>query len=459
MAGNYMIKKMLMLVGIVLLLPHCAVRKSKPPRKFTEIQEQTKLDLGHEVNWQETVHSPLTDELLDQLAQGISSDDAARIALLNNASLQAKFEDLGIAKADLMKAGVYSNPAFNGLFWLPLQGAPNNQSGIEANFYWTISELWQVPLRKKVAQDQLEIITQEIMQTILETYSSAKKAYIDCLFTNAQIDNAQKVSDQSGIYYNDINYRQEFGFSSEFSIDTATIMTTQFETELIRSKAEQRNALIALQTLFALDPNPISIQFTEQLSYTPITLPDITTLEQLALEHRKELIIAHLKVQQAEHKLRLEKGRIFDQVQGGFTILKNFDGTRGIGPAVNVQIPIFNFNYASIEHAHAQIDKAKKGEQAIKRNVLQQLHMAFNTNTALTQEIELYIRMFPAYENAMKYARHYNKTMQLNELVYIQTHMDYYNAKKKLLDAYRKVAQACVDLELAIGKPLTELTC
>ncbi len=43
----------------------------------------------------------------------LNADQAAQIALLNNHHLQATFEDLGIAQADLVQAGLLKNPVFD----------------------------------------------------------------------------------------------------------------------------------------------------------------------------------------------------------------------------------------------------------------------------------------------------------------------------------------------------------
>ena len=44
------------------------------------------------------------------LAQPLTADGAVQIALLNNRELQATYEDLGIAQAALVQAGLFRNP-------------------------------------------------------------------------------------------------------------------------------------------------------------------------------------------------------------------------------------------------------------------------------------------------------------------------------------------------------------
>src|SRR5690349_11734462 len=53
------------------------------------------------------------------LVQELTTDSAVQVALLGNARLQAAFEELGIAQADLVQAGLLRNPVFYGELRLP----------------------------------------------------------------------------------------------------------------------------------------------------------------------------------------------------------------------------------------------------------------------------------------------------------------------------------------------------
>src|SRR4051812_47950398 len=47
------------------------------------------------------------------LARELTPDSAVQVALLNNADLQATYEDVGVAQADLVRAGLLQNPVFD----------------------------------------------------------------------------------------------------------------------------------------------------------------------------------------------------------------------------------------------------------------------------------------------------------------------------------------------------------
>ena len=83
------------------------------------------------------------------LRRQLTADDAVQIALLNNRDLQAVYADLGVAQADLVQAGVLSNPIFDAAITFPLSGggSPDLEFGAAMNFL----NIFYVPLRKRVA--------------------------------------------------------------------------------------------------------------------------------------------------------------------------------------------------------------------------------------------------------------------------------------------------------------------
>lgn len=55
------------------------------------------------------------EQKLDELlAKPLDADTAVQVALLNNRRLQAVYEELGVAQADLVEAGLLKNPIFDG---------------------------------------------------------------------------------------------------------------------------------------------------------------------------------------------------------------------------------------------------------------------------------------------------------------------------------------------------------
>ncbi|MGL6111141.1 MAG: TolC family protein, partial [Rubrivivax sp.] len=79
----------------------------RPDGGFTPVEQSAKDRLGKELKW---ARSDADRDIIDQrvrelLDKPLSIDDAVQIALLNNRGLQAMYQELGIAEADLVQAG------------------------------------------------------------------------------------------------------------------------------------------------------------------------------------------------------------------------------------------------------------------------------------------------------------------------------------------------------------------
>ena len=161
------IKKSIKLVGAIFLLSFlsgCASVSAKG--EFQDVQSVVESRTGLRTHWnqgtsedewvQETVKAMLNEKL--------SVDEAVQIALLNNPTLQAEYEELGIAQADLVQAGLLSNPLFSGSWREPDGvGKTNSEYLIEQNFL----EILFLPLRRKMAKEQFIQVKHRVGNSLL----------------------------------------------------------------------------------------------------------------------------------------------------------------------------------------------------------------------------------------------------------------------------------------------------
>ena len=86
---------------------------------------------------QEAVEVRQIEEALDKLLENeLTAAGAIQIALLNNARLQARYEELGISQAELIQAGLLKNPTVFGSARFPTNspGATELEFGLLQNF-------------------------------------------------------------------------------------------------------------------------------------------------------------------------------------------------------------------------------------------------------------------------------------------------------------------------------------
>ena len=118
---------------------------------FGDVQQAVLARTGQRVVWnrQSPEDAATTAAIGRLLAAELTADAAVQVALLNNRRLQAVFEELGIAQADLVEAGLLQNPVFAG----HARFAGNAPAGtnIALSLVQSFLDLVTLPLRRRVA--------------------------------------------------------------------------------------------------------------------------------------------------------------------------------------------------------------------------------------------------------------------------------------------------------------------
>ena len=107
-----------------------------------------------------------TEKAGSLLKRKLTADDAVQIALLNNRDLQAVYSDLGVAQADLVQAGLLSNPIFDAAVMFPVSGG--GQPDLELSAAMNFLNIFYIPLRKRVAAARFEEVKTRLAGSVLD---------------------------------------------------------------------------------------------------------------------------------------------------------------------------------------------------------------------------------------------------------------------------------------------------
>src|SRR5262245_42932052 len=88
----------------------------QPRAEFPNVQHEVAERIGKDVHWNSgsDADRAVADRINTLLAAPLDANGAVQIALLNNHNLQAEYEELGVAQADLVQAGLLRNPMLDG---------------------------------------------------------------------------------------------------------------------------------------------------------------------------------------------------------------------------------------------------------------------------------------------------------------------------------------------------------
>ena len=414
---------------------------------------------GHAISWEQTSDEKARTQhtVLALLHDGLTRKEAERIALLNNRSLQSDFELLGIARADVVQAGLYTNPTIGTLLRFPFGGA--NGVDNETDVLVRLSDLWTVPLRRKIAEVDALRVTHRVEAEILKTVAAARDAFDDVLFQDALLAFA---TDNIALFKNTLDatrVRFHAGLVNDLDIYLAEAMLHERELELAQVQAGLNTAHTRLRETLGLDPlgmPPLNV--TGNLEDLPSITLTATEAWEYAQEHRVELRLARLQIEQTQRLLTLQKRRIFGNVDVGGNYTREFDGVNLAGPVLALQLPIFDQNQAGIARTEFQLRRAQKQLAAAELEAKQETRRLLgelgfhHTHVAIYRD-----KMLVAQEKAESYVTQFFSSMQLNAIYLIEARQRILDTRRGYLHALREYRQTASHLQVALGGriPLT----
>jgi outer membrane protein TolC len=424
-------------------------------QEFKTLQESVAQQTMQKISWRTS--SELQKKCLDlenKSLQTLTREQAIAYALEFNPSLQAKFQELGIAKADLIESGLFTNPEVATLFRFP-HDQEEKVTNIEAEIDFQVADLWQVPLRKKVSADQLEIITQGIIQEILETIEQASIAYDACLYAQEKLHIIQEIMHIAQERYTLLKERFNYGFNDELAIYRQESIVAQWELEYKQQSSHVKQAFWHLLNLLGLSVNVEFPTLANTFNSHHIELPPADELFSYAQKHHPSLLITELQIQRYKHLLSYERSRVIPSLKVGLAHDREYEAFNALGPAINFEFPVFNQNQAGIARAQFLLDQAHHVRDAELGRVQEEIFMIHEDITRALHEISLFTeKLIPATEHALTFATHYSKTMQITSLEFNDTLQAYYDAQQKKLDSLYQLQTSLAKLEQSVGKKL-----
>lgn len=222
-------------------------------------------------------------------APAMTLDEAERIALERNPEIAAAARKVATSKAHVATTGRLDDPTFMYRGWGVPLAKPGDFNAAQNMFSisQTLPGAGKRPLQTSIARSDVEIAESQFEQARLAVRVRVRKAFNDLLLAQEEmrihdqhVDLARQAIEAARIKY-------AVGKVSQQDILKAQVTLTELAEHMIRFDQDAELARARLNTLLGRDPDaPIQALGT----YTdPASLPDLTALEQMALDNRPDL--------------------------------------------------------------------------------------------------------------------------------------------------------------------------
>ena len=327
---------------------------------FSDVQNIIEQRIGRRVHWNQgtSEDAAVVDAVRSMLQQELTIDEAVQIALLNNRSLLATYEELGIAQADLVQAGLLRNPTFGASFRFPDKTVGGHRStNTEFSVVQDFLDLLVRPLRKKVASAQFEQAKLRVGNAVLDLAAEVRSAYYALQAdqqtlemrrtvvqaTEAAVDIATRQHDAGTLKTLDLANQQGFH-------DRAKLDMTRTDIQIVADR-ERLNRLMGIWGADTIWKLP------ERLPELPESEIPMEHLESIAVSQRLDLAAARQETQVIAHALSLTRRyRYFYVFDVGVDSEHDVaDDVTFTGPNLTLELPIFDRRQASISRLEAQL--------------------------------------------------------------------------------------------------------
>ncbi|MFO0601883.1 MAG: TolC family protein [Polyangiales bacterium] len=368
------------------------------------------------------------------LADGLTEDEAAALALWNSPAFQAELTQLGFARADLADAGMLPNPVLSIL--LPL--GPRQ---VESWLAWPIEVLWQRPRRVEAARLDVARVAEGLVQSGLDVVRDARVAHAEASLADARASVRAEAAAALAEVGTLSARRAAAGDLAEPDAAAARLDAGIAAEAAARAAAERiaARARLALAVGVPELPADVALSSPDARGDDP---PPLDALLTAALAARPDVRAAEIAVEAAGARAGWERARVL----GVVLRVDAFGGNGGdlsgrIGPQVT--LPIFQQNQGGIGRAEAEADRAvwrlSLARQQVRAEVIAARAALAQSRAALTA---WRADVAPAADEALRGAR---QSFERGDVAYLAV----LDASRRALDVRLREAELVADARRA----------
>lgn len=295
------------------------------------------------------------------LSNPLTDDAAVKIALLRNPRVAETLESLGVARGELIQAGLLKNPVFQGhdLFF---GGTSEIELGISQSFL----EIFFIPLRRQAAEAdfaaQRAMVTRELVALVFDVRRALvafRGAARMVVLQSQAFEAAQAAWELMRKLHDAGNVITETLVMQESAMDQTKVNLAMAEAAMI----DVREPLNVLLGLWGRDTG---WTVAGELGEPPAGGLDFEAVESRAIAASLDLQAGRAMIDAYAQHARLDaKEQALGSAEIGPAGKQETDGAWGAGPALSFDIPIFDFGQGRRVSAEARLRQAMYHHEAL----------------------------------------------------------------------------------------------
>lgn len=373
--------------------------------------------------------------------QSLSEEQAIAIALWNNPEFQAALAELGLARAEVIKAGQLPNPTLGLLL-------PSNDKALEMALKVPLDALWLRPLRVQAAQFDAQAVAEKLTQGGLAVIRDVRVACANIELARQRRQHAEESAAAFAGMAKIANARRDAGETGDLEPSQARAESEVARQEAQRLAHESKLAVENLRALLGMSSGGAPLSLGPLAPARSDAPAGVSTLISTAFASRPDIRAAELTVLAAGTRAKLAKAEILSLTAGG----KFTDGS-GTQPGLDGALP-FNQNNAARALADANVENALRQLNAAREKAASEVRSARARMDEARTVSRGWETALPALRTALDRAEKSVALGEANQLIALDAARRLADARAKSAESEARLREARAQLEHAIGRKL-----
>ena len=411
---------------------------------WSNFRDEMQIKTQYQVEKNADKNQAAQDTIASLLAKPLTVDAAVQIALLNNPGLQATLEELGIAQADLVQAGLLSNPKLKALI---LSGGGNvkTELGVEQDFLG----LFLRPIQIKLGEAHYQVVKHHVGYEVFSLISEVRSAYFTLqgdkqllALHRAVLEATEAATELASRQYNagNINMLDLSRHQAISNQANLTLMQNEIKVKIEQDALKWKLGLISDKELKI---NGVLPQFSEND-------PPLTELHSNASENRMDLLALKAEIRGLEEALPWAR---YSQIaEGEIGVEQEREQKQLTGPGLKVAVPIFDQGQAAMVRKSTELRQKQKQLEALIQEIHTEVGILYKEMVVNRKTVEYFQKtIIPAHQQIVQSAqKHYNFMLQ-GVYSLLESKEDEINAHRNHIEALKNYWIKRSELDFAIG--------
>lgn len=387
----------------------------------------------------------LAPELLPLLQAPLTEDAAVRIALCNNRDVRAGLARLGIARADLVQAGLLRNPVFDGMARFFFDGGTEVELGLAVPFV----DLFHRPLRERLAGHELAAAQAVVTHELVHLTFAVRRAFVGAHAAQQLVALQTKALAAATAARELITELHTAGNTTDRALAAERLAEVRARLDLAAAEQALIEAREPLQALLGLWGPHTQWTLAGELPAEPLAGVDLDHVEARCIAASLELLEQRARIEAlAQHADLTSWQRWLPDGHAGVGAQRDAGGGWGLGPAVQLEVPLLDRGEARLARSEAALREGLQHQVQLAVEIRSAARLLHDRLTALAARLQFQrSAQLPLREQLVRATvQHYN-AMQIGAFDVLQARQQQLADEVEALTTRRQALDARLDLQ------------